>query len=161
MKADVWRGMSVHALRSWTVWWLALFGLWVVMEGTNEAMELAAGAGSAALGATLAEFARRQGLLAYAPQLRWLVRIWRLPWRLLYEFTVVAAAIPSRGARSAWAAMPFPRSGPRPVAAGDRAAALVLENVTPNTMVAGVDTEDHVALKHDLVPDRGTTALPS
>ena len=26
------------AVRSWSLWWLALFGLLIVMEGTNEAM---------------------------------------------------------------------------------------------------------------------------
>jgi len=156
----------MHALRSWTVWWLALFGLWNLLQGAAEAMELAAGAGAAALGATLAEFARREGLLAFAPRAAWLAKVWREPTRLLYEFGVVTWALVLdvlrvRRVRSEWSAIPLRPAGPPAAAAGDRAAALVLENVTPNVMAVDVDTHDGYALKHDLVPDRGSTVLPS
>jgi hypothetical protein len=156
---------TLHAVRSWVLWWLALFGLWVVIEGTNEAMELAAGAGAAALAATLAEALRRQGLLAFAPGPRWLVRTWRLPHRLLYEFSLVTWAlvprIAGRPSRGRWSASPFPAGDSDPRSAGDRAAALVLENVTPNTMAAEIDREHRAALKHDLLPGHGNTVLPS
>jgi len=155
----------VNAFRSWALWWLVLFGLWVVVEGTNEAMELAAGAGAAALAATLAEALRRQGLLAFAPELRWLLRSWRVPHRLLYEFALVTwALVPrltSRPSRGRWTASPFCVGGADARSAGNRAAALVLENVTPNTMAAEVDREHDAALKHDLLPGHGNTVLPS
>jgi multisubunit Na+/H+ antiporter MnhE subunit len=155
----------VTAARSWALWWLALFGLWVVIEGTSEAMELAAGAGAAAVAATLAEALRRQGLLAFAPEPRRLVRAWRLPHRLLYEFALVTwAVVPrlrGRRSRGRWSASPFPAVGADASSAGDRAAALVLENVTPNTMAAEIDREHRAALKHDLLPGHGNTVLPS
>jgi len=156
---------ALDAVRSWVLWWLVLFGLWVVMEGTNEAMELAAGAGAAALAATLAEVARRQGLLAFAPQPLWLFRAWRLPHRLLYEFALVTWALVPRFAgrpsRGRWAASPFPAGGADARSAGTRAAALVLEDVTPNAMVAEIDREHDAALKHDLLPGHGNTVLPT
>jgi hypothetical protein len=128
-------------------------------------MELAAGAGAAAVAATLAEAARRQGLLAFAPQLRWLVRAWRLPHRLLYEFVVVVwALVPrlaGRPSRGRWSGSPFPAGGVDARSAGNRAAALVLENVTPNVMAAEIDREHEAALKHELVPGHGNTVLPS
>lgn len=153
------------AVRSWLLWWLALFGLWIVMEGTNEAMELAAGAGAAAVAATLTEALRRQGLLAFAPGPHLLLRAWRLPHRLLYEFALVTwAVVPrlkGRPSRGRWSASPFPEVEADSHSAGDRAAALVLENVTPNTMAAEVDREHRAALKHDLLPGHGNTVLPS
>jgi hypothetical protein len=155
---------ALHVARSWVLWWLVLFGLWVVLQGALEAMELAAGAGAAAVAATLAEAARRQGLLGFAPQLRWLARAWRLPHRLLYEFAVVTWALglrlAGRRSRGRWAASPFPAGGTDARAAGNRAAALVLENVTPNVMTAEIDRDDDAALKHDLLPGHGSTALP-
>ncbi|MGN6431517.1 MAG: Na+/H+ antiporter subunit E [Gaiellaceae bacterium] len=150
--------------RSWVLWWLVLFGLWIVIEGTNEAMELAAGAGAAAVAATLAEALRRQGLLAFAPGPRWLLGSYRLPHRLLYEFALVTwAVVPrlrGRPSRGRWSASPFPEVGADARSAGDRAAALVLENVTPNTMAAEIDRERAAALEHDLLPGHGNTVLP-
>src|SRR5919202_2933180 len=107
----------MHALRSWALWWLVLFGAWNVMQGAWEELEIAAGAGAAAIGATFAEVARRQGLLAFAPQPRWLVRTARVLWRLPYELAVVTAALALdllrvRRVRAAWAAAQQP-SGPR------------------------------------------------
>ena len=155
---------ALDAVRSWVLWWLVLFGLWTVIEGTNEAMELAAGAGAAAIAATLAEVLRRQGLLAFAPEPRWVLRSWRLPHRLLYEFALVAWALVGRLAgrrsRGRWAASPFPAGGADARSAGNRAAALVLEDVTPNSMVAEIEREHSAALKHDLLPGHGNTVLP-
>jgi 2-polyprenyl-6-methoxyphenol hydroxylase-like FAD-dependent oxidoreductase len=55
---------------------------------------------------------------------------------------------------------PLPGGRPAPVAEGNRAAALVLENVAPNAMaIQAADPAE--ALKHSLVPGRGTAALPS
>jgi hypothetical protein len=155
----------MHALRSWVLWWLVLFGAWNVMQAAWEEMEIAAGAGAAALGATFAEVARRQGLLAFAPDLRWPLKVVRIVWRLPYEFAIVAGALFGyllrlRPVRSEWAASPLPAGEPSPVAAGNRATVLVVENIAPNTMA--LQSEDGTeALKHDLVPGRGTAALPS
>src|SRR5919201_1815557 len=128
----------MHAVRSWTLWWLVLFGLWNVMQGAAEAMEIAAGAGAAALGATFAELARRQGLLAFAPEPSWLAKAFRLFWRIPYEAAIVTAALARdllrvRKVRSEWSVAPLPGGRSRTVAAGNRATVLAIENVAPNT----------------------------
>ena len=102
----------IHALRSWTLWWLALLGLYIVMEGTNEQMELAAGAGAAALGATLLELLRRRGLLRLAPGVAALASVARLPAQILREFWILTVSLGLdlagiRRIRSAWVAVPF------------------------------------------------------
>jgi hypothetical protein len=156
---------TVHALRSWALWWLVLFGFWNLMQGAWEEMEIAAGAGAAALGATFAELARRQNLLAFAPDLRWLLKTLRLFWRLPYELGVVTAALVLdvlriRRVRSEWAVSPLPTGSKAAIGAGNRAAVLAIENVAPNTMAVQT-AGGREALKHDLVPGRGTAALPS
>jgi hypothetical protein len=156
----------MRSLGAWALWWLALFGLWVVMQGTNEKMELAAGAAAAVAGATFAELARRQRLFGIAPGVKAFAKVGRVVWRVFYEYAVITWALVLdllrvKRVRSAWAAPPFPPAGRGAHAAGDRVVVLVYENVTPNTMAADIDCELDVALKHDLVPNRGTTALPS
>jgi hypothetical protein len=155
----------MRALRSWTIWWLVLFGAWNLMQGAWEEMEIAAGAGAAAIAATFAEVARRHGLLSFAPELGWLARVFRLFWRVPYEFALVTVALlldvlRVRRVRSEWAATPLPTGPLAAVARGNRAAVLVVENVAPNTMAVQSD-DGTEALKHDLVPGKGTAALPS
>jgi len=150
----------IHALRSWTLWWLALLGLYIVMEGTNEQMELAAGAGAAALGATLLELLRRRGLLRLAPGVAALASVARLPAQILREFWILTVSLGLdlagiRRIRSAWVAVPFDAGRP-----GNRALRPLLDNVSPNTVVADVDRERGVALKHDLVPSRASKTVP-
>jgi len=152
-------------VRSWTLWWLVLFGLWVVMEGTNEAMELAAGAGAAALGATLLELVRRRGLLRFAPGGAAIASAARLPAQILREFWILAVSLALDlarvgGVRSAWVAVPFEAGGDDPVSAGNRALRPLIDNVTPLTIVADVDCDRDVALKHDLVPSRASKTVP-
>jgi hypothetical protein len=155
----------MRALRSWALWWLVLFGLWNLMQGAWEETEIAAGAGAAAIGATFAAVARRQGLLSFAPQPRCVAKAPRALWRIPYEFGVVTAALlldvlRVRKVRSAWAANELPGGAFAARARGNEAAVLVIENVAPNTMA--VQSQDRTeALRHDLVPGHGTTALPS
>jgi hypothetical protein len=151
----------VRGLRSWVFWWLVLFGLWNVLQGAWEAMEIAAGAGAAALGATFAEVARRQGLLAFAPDPRWLAKVYRPFWRVPYEFALVTGALlrPTR-VRSEWKVAKLPSGRLVAQRAGNRATALVLENVSPNSMAFEAENGDE-ALEHDLVPGHGAAVLPS
>jgi hypothetical protein len=155
----------LHAVRSWTLWWLALFGLWVVMEGTNEAMELAAGGGAAALGATLLELVRRRDLLRLAPDIAAIASAARLPKQILREFWILTVSLVLelagfRRIRSAWVAVPFDGGRDDPVSAGNRALRPLIDNVTPLTIVADVDRDRDVALKHDLVPSRASKTVP-
>ena len=155
----------MQTLRSWTLWWLLLFGLWVVMQGTNEQMELAAGGGAAALGATLLELVRRRGLLRFGPAVGAVAQVGRVPFQVVREFFVLGGALAldvaqRRRIRSAWVAVPFETGGDDPVSAGNRAVLTLIDNVSPNTIVADVDCERNVALKHDLVPGRAPKTVP-
>ena len=155
----------ILAVRSWALWWLVLFGLWVVMEGTIEAMELAAGAGAAALGATLAEVARRRGLLGFAPDAAAIASGARLPLQIIRELWILTTRLALelagvRRIRSAWVAVRFKGGGDDPVSAGNRALRTLYDNVSPLTIVADIDCERDVALKHDLVPSKASKTVP-
>jgi hypothetical protein len=156
---------ALVTVRSWILWWLVLFGLWVVMEGTNEAMELAAGGGAAALGAALLELVRRQGLLRLAPGVAAIAPAARLPVQILREFWILTVSLALdlagvRRVRSAWVAVPFESGGDDPASAGNRALRPLIDNVSPLTIVADVDCDRDVALKHDLVPSRASKTVP-
>jgi hypothetical protein len=156
----------MHALRSWALWWLVLFGAWNLMQGAWEAMEIAAGAGAAAIGATFAEVARRQGLLSFAPPVGTLAKAFGAPWRLIFEYGVLtsvalARALRLRDTRSLWLAVPYDGGGADAVSRGRRAAAILIENISPNTIGVDVDCDRDVALRHDLDPRFGSTGFPS
>jgi hypothetical protein len=155
----------LDAVRSWVLWWFVLFGLWIVMDGTNEAMELAAGAGAAALGATLAEAARRRGLLRFAPDVSAIASGARMPLQVVREYWILTAQLALglagvRRIRSAWVAVPFQAGGDDRVSAGNRALRTLYDNVSPLTIVADIDCERNAALKHDLVPSKASKTVP-
>jgi hypothetical protein len=155
----------IDALRSWTLWWLTLFGLWIVMQGSSDGLELAAGAGAAALGSTLLELVRRRRLLRFAPDAAAVATAARIPWHILREFWILTTALVLdltgiRRIRSAWVAVPFEAGGDDPRSAGNRALRPLIDNVTPLTIVADVDRDLDVALKHDLVPSRASKTVP-
>jgi hypothetical protein len=136
------------------------------MQGSTELMELGAGAGAATVGAAFAELARRQGLLGYAPEPRWLAKVWKVPWRVLYEFAfitraLVPALLRRRRRRSVWVAVPFPAGGADAVSTGRRAVATLIENISPNSLLADVDSSRDVALRHDLDPRGGAPTVPA
>jgi len=61
------------------LWWLALFGWWVVVMGTHAGLELVAAACAALLGALLALALRGAGL--------------KLPWKIAHELGIVLWAL--------------------------------------------------------------------
>jgi hypothetical protein len=149
----------VTAARSFALWWLLLFGLWVVLVGANEEMELGAGAGAAAVAALLVELLRRQRLLAFAPPFGDLAPALAIPWHVVRDFGYLTAALVLdvlrvRRVASAWVAVPLRKR------ADGATARQLTDNVSPNTLVANFDGERRVALKHDLVPQRASRSVP-
>src|SRR4051794_41526290 len=127
------------------------------MEGTNEAMELAAGAGAATLGAALLEVVRRQGLLRFAPGLAAIAPVARLPAQILREFWILTVSLALdlarvRRVRSAWVAVPFEAGGRGPAAAGDRAPRPPLRHSSPPPILAPLDCDRGRALEQHPPP---------
>jgi hypothetical protein len=146
------------------LWWLALFGWWVVVVGTNAGLELLAAACAALLGALLALAIRRAGLLRYRFEARWLAKTLKVPWKVVQEIGLVfwALALHLVGLRrvsSRYRAFDFPAGGNDPRSAGRRALAVEADALSANTLPVDVDCERGVALRHELDPRKASNEL--
>ena len=147
------------------LWWLALFGWWIVLVGTNAGLELIAAACAALVGALLALALRRQGLLRFRFEGRSLAKVLKVPWRVVYELGAVfwALSLHHVGLRrlsSRYRAFDFPAGSDDPSSRGRRAVAAGADSLSPNGMPIDVDCERGVALRHELDPRRSSNSMP-
>jgi hypothetical protein len=147
------------------LWWLALFGWWIVLVGTNSGLELLAGACAGLIGAALALALRRSGLLRYRFESRWLAKTLTVPWKVVRELAVVfwALALHMAGQRrlsGRYRAFEFPAGGDDPDSRGRRALAVEADALSSNTIPVDVDRERRVALRHELDSKRASNDMP-
>jgi len=136
------------------LWWSLLFALWLAYVGVLASTESAVGAGAAALGATVTEAVRAQGLMRFRVEPRWLLRSLRVPSDVLVQFGIVTLALLRRERpHGRLKNVPFP---PR-ATAGSRALAAWADTLSPNDYVLEID--DGEAVKHVLVPDRSSDSV--
>jgi multisubunit Na+/H+ antiporter MnhE subunit len=139
----------VHDVVAWLRWWLALFLLWIAFVDNVFGVELAAGVGAAALGATAALVARmeeRTRKFALTP--RQLVALLGPAARIVPDFWRVVVAIPKRP-QGRTRHMPIPAS--LRDSAGGRALAVASGSLTPNSVVVDIDREAGTMLVHELL----------
>lgn len=161
------RGERVTAARragSWLVWWAILMAFWIVVDYSIATDELLAGAGAAALGASLAELACHQARVRPRIRIRWLVPALRLPGEVARDTLIVFGALARRLVRGE-----EPPSGflEVPARSGDDSAEGLTRRVlliggrslAPNTFVLGIDKARGVMVVHQLVVDRGQEAM--
>jgi multisubunit Na+/H+ antiporter MnhE subunit len=149
---------------AWLVWWILLMSFWVILDNSIASDELLAGAGAAALGAFLAEFALHQAATRFRMRIGWLIPALWLPGQVASDTVVVFAALWRRLARGEQ-----PPSGFRqvPVAYGSNTAegetrrVLLVggTSVAPNSIAAGLDAERDVMVIHQLVLNEGGAGM--
>ena len=149
-------------LRSWVIWAIALFLLWLTLVGTIAWLELVAGACAAAVGAFAAQLVRERGLLRYSLPAPVVLRAWRPVVRIVPDFWILIVAllravVSGRRPAGAYQAVRFPAGGADPASAGGRAFATAAGSLAPNSVVVDVDRERDLMLVHTLVPGRGPT----
>ena len=137
------------------LWWLALFGWWVVLVGTNAGSELIAAGCAALVAALLAAGVRRQRLLRFRFEARWLAKTLKVPWNILRELGVVVRHVSSR-----YRALAFPTGGQDATSAGRRAVASVADAVSPNAFPVDMDRERKAVLHHELDPRHASNDVP-
>jgi hypothetical protein len=147
------------------LWWVGLFGWWIVLVGTNSGTELVAAGCAALLAALLALGPRRQRLLRFRFEARWLANALKAPWNVVRELGVVFWALALhlagvRQIRSAYRAIPFPTGRQDATSAGRRAVASVAEAVSPNAFPVDMDCERGVVLRHELDPRHASNDVP-
>jgi hypothetical protein len=153
----------VRAVRCLVVWFAALELLWLVLVGTSQSTEVAAGLCAAAVGATLAEILRRRGLLAYRASPGLIARSARLPLLVAFDFALltwmlVVSVAHRRRVAGTWVRVPFP-TGTGARGRWERAFAVATSNGAANGIVVDFDGDE--ATMHALRPDvfTGTSVL--
>jgi ABC-type amino acid transport system permease subunit len=147
------------------LWWMALFGWWLVLVGTSARLELLAAACAALLGALFAAALRSRGLLEFRFERRWLAKTLKVPWKIVRELGVIfwALALHLAGVRHLsgfYRAFPFPTGRNDPASAGRRAVAAEADALSPNTLPVDMDCERGLALRHELDPRHTSNDLP-
>jgi hypothetical protein len=155
----------VKTVRFVVLWWLALGGWWVLLVGTNAGLEEIAAACAAGIGTLFALGMRRQRLLRFRFEPRWLVKTLKVPWKVVRELGVVFWALAlhvtgARRVRSQYRAFPFPAGRADAVSAGRRAVATLADCLSPNTLPLDIDCERGTALWHELDPRHAGNDLP-
>lgn len=136
------------------VWFALLDGLWMLLVGTRQSLEVEAGLAAAAVGAVFAEVLRSHGLLAYAADLRLLAKLVSLVWQIVFDFALltwvlVRSLAHGRRVEGTWLTVPFPTAeGSK--GRWQRAFAITGGTATPNAIVVDIDRGE--ALLHSLEP---------
>jgi multisubunit Na+/H+ antiporter MnhE subunit len=151
-------------VRFWIAWYVPLVILWLAFVDTLAAEEVALGLVTAAVAATAAELVRSQGLVRFHLDPRWLRGVHRLPWQVLRDCWLLAAALwrhgTGRPVRGEFRVVPFPVEADDARSAARRALATALVSVAPNTVVVGVEGGEGEMLVHQLVPEPGSPVPP-
>lgn len=157
-------GMPVaRRVGSWVIWWVLLMSLWVIVDDSTATDELLAGAGAAALAATLAELVGYQTTTRFRMRIEWLVPAFSLPGQIASDVITVFAAlwrqlVSGKAPPSGFRALPV-RFG-EDTAEGEtrRFLRVAAESLAPNTFALGMDKERDLMFVHQLVVNKGEPA---
>jgi hypothetical protein len=110
------------------------------------------------------ELAREQGFVEALIMPGWLLRGWRLVWRIPSDIAIVcwealAQLVRPRRARGVFRATSFAATRQTSADGGRRALAETVGSFAPNTIVVGVDAERGLLLTHQLRRDGGPQDL--
>jgi multisubunit Na+/H+ antiporter MnhE subunit len=147
---------AVRRVGSWLVWWVLMMSFWVMIDDSINTDELLAGAGAAALAASLAELVTYQAAARFRMRIDWLVPALRLPGRVVADTVTVYAALWRRlvhGERppSAFRELPARFGDDTPEGLTRRVLLIGGHSLAPNTFVLGMDKDLDVMVVHELV----------
>jgi multisubunit Na+/H+ antiporter MnhE subunit len=153
----------VRRAGTWLVWWVLLMSFWVILDNSIATDELLAGAGAAALGAFVAEFALYQAATRFRMRAGWAVRALSLPGQVASDTAIVFAALWRRLARGEQPPSGFrqlPHVYGASTAEGETRRVLLVGgmSVAPNSFALGLDAERGVMVIHQLVVNQGQPA---
>ncbi|HYN16538.1 MAG TPA: hypothetical protein VEY96_00460 [Actinomycetes bacterium] len=149
----------------WIAWYVPLVILWLAFVDTLAPAEVTLGLVAAAIAATAAELVRSQDLVRFRMEPRWLRDLPRLPWQVLRDCWLLAAALwrhcTGHPVRGVFRVVPFPSEADDARSAGRRALVTAVASVAANTVVVGIEGSEGEMLVHQLVPEPGPLGLPS
>lgn len=141
----------MQAVVRWTLGWVALWALWLLIQGEWNAIQIYAAASAATLSLVVALVVSRFALPAARVERRWLVRAVRIPWLVVKEFWMITRVLLERG-EGEFRRLDFPAGGARPAERGRRAFIAMATGYSPNSYVLDVDEERGEVLVHVLSP---------
>jgi hypothetical protein len=147
-------GGARGTLRSWLVWWVALWVLYLWLADSRRLEEVVAGLVVGAVGATAAVLVRGERDVVLRPRLRWIVTELWPPLRAWPHDLVLLAGALVRRPRGRVVEEPFAATGEDPRDGGRRALAVAGRSLAPNRVVIGIDAERGVLISHVLVEER-------
>lgn len=141
---------------TWLVWWVLLMSFWVMIDDSTATDELLAGAGAAAIAATVAEMATYQAATRFRMRIRWLIPARKLPREIARDTIVVFAALYAKLARgedppSAFVTEPLRYGDDTPEGATRRVLITGAASLAPNQFVLGLDPASDEMTLHRLV----------
>ena len=143
---------------SWLAWFGALFVFWLALVGVVQDLELIAGLCAAAIGATLVELVRAQGMFRYRFDRRWALLLPKHVLRVVPDFVRLMIALPRRP-QGSFRTLDFPVGGERGIDASRRAFAVFAASLAPNRLVVDTDPDAGGAVVHDLLPESASPRL--
>ncbi|MBV9160608.1 MAG: Na+/H+ antiporter subunit E [Pseudonocardiales bacterium] len=132
---------------------------WVVLDYSLATAELLVGTGVAAVGASFTELVAYQAASHFRMRIKWLIPVFALPGRVVWDTVIVFGALSRRLVRgeepsSGFLAMTKAWGDESPRGLTRRAFLVGGTSVAPNTLVLGIDRERDVMVVHHLVLPR-------
>jgi multisubunit Na+/H+ antiporter MnhE subunit len=129
---------------------------WVWVDDSLMLAELLAGAGAAAIGASMAELVQYQSATHFRLRVEWVAYALRLPLKLVKDLAIVMVALWRRLAYGedppgGFRAIPVSYGDDSPEGVTRRLLVIGGTSFTPNTFALGIDRERELMVVHDLV----------
>lgn len=139
------------------VWWMVLFGIWLVLVDSLAHPEVAAAPLAALLGLLAVYGVSRTSNLTFHARVRWLTALASVPWQVLRDTAVLTRALWRHLVRherraGAFRLVPTVHIDDEAEATAFRAFATAGTSFAPNTYVIGIDRDRCTILIHQLVP---------
>ena len=141
---------------AWLAWWVLLMALWVWADDSLALAELLAGAGAAAIAASVAELVQHQSATHFRPQAEWVAPALRLPLKLVKDTALVtkvlwARIVHGQDPPSAFRALAVRAGGNSAEDVTRRVLIIGGTSFTPNTFALGIDNQHDLMFVHQLV----------
>jgi multisubunit Na+/H+ antiporter MnhE subunit len=148
-----------RVVTAWLAVWAASFALWLLLTSTVDRSELIAGAGAAAIAATVFEVVREHGAPRARPRWEWLKPAPVIPLLVARDTVVVFAELVRqlRGGRrrpGRLQVVELPDLGDEAERNAHHLFVTIGVSLSPNTYVIGFEPERDQMLVHQLVPKR-------
>lgn len=142
-------------------WWMSLWLMYLLLVGTLELAEVAAGCVVAFLGTCAVRLVRKHGGLHFVMRTKWLRPLATLPGKALRDCAVVLAAdcrwpFRKRG-RGRFQELDFNCGGNHAVSVTRRALVTAAISFPPNSFVVWLDRKPCKLLVHQLIPSPQTS----